>query len=150
MKTCSDPFLWKDTSDKAYPSETSKNELTINSVEASQTATANLTASAKMKTMPLPEISEPGKGEVNYASTWDEFPNGRFGDFKSPAFGTQWDPWNAGLGSALGISVCLLLVFMLAMAFKRGSSGQKLFRDGGVRRRWTTLRTSFCRIYIRK
>jgi methylenetetrahydrofolate reductase (NADPH) len=33
-----------------------------------------------------------GKGEVNAAATWDEFPNGRFGDFKSPAFGdlNQW------------------------------------------------------------
>ena len=33
-----------------------------------------------------------GKGEVNYAATWDEFPNGRFGDANSPAFGSQ-DLW---------------------------------------------------------
>ncbi|KAH9981738.1 methylenetetrahydrofolate reduct [Russula compacta] len=33
-----------------------------------------------------------GKGEANYAATWDEFPNGRFGDVNSPAFGSQ-DPW---------------------------------------------------------
>ncbi|KAF8077711.1 methylenetetrahydrofolate reductase-domain-containing protein [Lyophyllum atratum] len=32
------------------------------------------------------------RGELNNAATWDEFPNGRFGDFKSPAFGNQ-DPW---------------------------------------------------------
>ena len=38
--------------------------------------------------------SGPGKGEVNNAATWDEFPNGRFGDFKSPAFGAQ-DPWGS-------------------------------------------------------
>jgi len=35
---------------------------------------------------------EPGRGEVNNAATWDDFPNGRFGDYKSPAFGTQ-DQW---------------------------------------------------------
>ncbi|KAH9993822.1 MTHFR-domain-containing protein [Russula vinacea] len=31
-------------------------------------------------------------GEVNYSATWDEFPNGRFGDANSPAFGSQ-DLW---------------------------------------------------------
>lgn len=41
---------------------------------------------------------------MNNASTWDEFPNGRFGDFKSPAFGMQSDPWNVGLA----ISVCIV------------------------------------------
>lgn len=35
---------------------------------------------------------EVGRGEVNNASTWDEFPNGRFGDINSPAFGSQ-DLW---------------------------------------------------------
>lgn len=35
-----------------------------------------------------------GRGEVNNASTWDEFPNGRFGDFKSPAYGDQ-DQWGS-------------------------------------------------------
>jgi methylenetetrahydrofolate reductase (NADPH) len=33
-----------------------------------------------------------GRGEVNYSATWDEFPNGRFGDANSPAFGSQ-DLW---------------------------------------------------------
>ncbi|KAI0042689.1 methylenetetrahydrofolate reduct [Auriscalpium vulgare] len=33
-----------------------------------------------------------GKGEANNAATWDEFPNGRFGDVNSPAFGSQ-DMW---------------------------------------------------------
>ncbi|KAF8333404.1 methylenetetrahydrofolate reductase-domain-containing protein [Amanita rubescens] len=32
---------------------------------------------------------EVGRGELNNAATWDEFPNGRFGDFKSPAYGNQ-------------------------------------------------------------
>ncbi|KAF9265689.1 MTHFR-domain-containing protein [Marasmius fiardii PR-910] len=35
---------------------------------------------------------EAGSGELNNADSWDDFPNGRFGDFKSPAFGVQ-DPW---------------------------------------------------------
>ncbi|KAK1218862.1 methylenetetrahydrofolate reductase 1 [Marasmius sp. AFHP31] len=42
---------------------------------------------------------EAGSGELNNADTWDDFPNGRFGDFKSPAFGEQ-DPW----GNALAIT----------------------------------------------
>ncbi|KDQ61166.1 hypothetical protein JAAARDRAFT_55867 [Jaapia argillacea MUCL 33604] len=44
-----------------------------------------------------------GRGEVNNASSWDEFPNGRFGDFKSPAFGdvNQWG------GSAVSRNVAL-------------------------------------------
>ncbi|KZT39245.1 methylenetetrahydrofolate reduct [Sistotremastrum suecicum HHB10207 ss-3] len=37
---------------------------------------------------------EVGKGELNSEATWDEFPNGRFGDAKSPAFGIGQDPWN--------------------------------------------------------
>jgi len=36
--------------------------------------------------------TEAGRGELNDAASWDDFPNGRFGDFKSPAFGNQ-DPW---------------------------------------------------------
>ncbi|KAK0211066.1 methylenetetrahydrofolate reductase-domain-containing protein [Desarmillaria ectypa] len=35
---------------------------------------------------------EAGSGELNNAATWDDFPNGRFGDFKSPAYGDQ-DPY---------------------------------------------------------
>lgn len=38
-----------------------------------------------------------GKGELTSATAWDEFPNGRFGDSKSPAFGLN-DLWDAGLG----------------------------------------------------
>jgi len=41
----------------------------------------------------LPQ-QEAGKGELNNASSWDDFPNGRFGDFKSPAFGEP-NPWGA-------------------------------------------------------
>lgn len=52
---------------------------------------------------PLDEGSV-GRGELNYAATWDEFPNGRFGDFKSPAYGVQ-DLWDGGLA----IKVCYSL-----------------------------------------
>lgn len=82
------------------PQDTSGN-FTINPADAFQTATD------KLATKPLPDIQEPGKGEVNNASTWDEFPNGRFGDYKSPAFGLQSDPWNSGVGNSLAISVCI-------------------------------------------
>ncbi|KXN92244.1 Methylenetetrahydrofolate reductase 2 [Leucoagaricus sp. SymC.cos] len=42
---------------------------------------------------------EAGRGELNNAASWDDFPNGRFGDFKSPAFGAQ-DPWgNSGINA---------------------------------------------------
>lgn len=47
---------------------------------------------------------EPGRGEVNNAATWDDFPNGRFGDYKSPAFGDQ-DQWG-GIGFSVG-NICL-------------------------------------------
>lgn len=45
-----------------------------------------------------------GRGEVNNAATWDEFPNGRFGDYKSPAFGDQ-DQWG---GSRLSVRLYCL------------------------------------------
>ncbi|PVF94840.1 methylenetetrahydrofolate reduct [Serendipita vermifera] len=38
-----------------------------------------------------------GKGELTSLDAWDEFPNGRFGDSKSPAFGTN-DLWDNGIG----------------------------------------------------
>ncbi|KIK69737.1 hypothetical protein GYMLUDRAFT_79816 [Collybiopsis luxurians FD-317 M1] len=39
-----------------------------------------------------PTETEVGSGELNKADSWDDFPNGRWGDFKSPAYGVQ-DPW---------------------------------------------------------
>ena len=56
-----------------------------------------------------------GKGEANYAATWDEFPNGRFGDVNSPAFGSQ-DLWGgfgrivSATGSARHRSNCKSLI----------------------------------------
>lgn len=54
-------------------------------------STATNAASLGLASLPISE-GEAGRGELNNAASWDDFPNGRFGDFKSPAFGNQ-DPW---------------------------------------------------------
>ncbi|KAG9318613.1 methylenetetrahydrofolate reductase-domain-containing protein [Chiua virens] len=61
---------------------------------------ATTTAANALTSKPTLEVDPPGRGELNNAATWDEFPNGRFGDYKSPAFGAQ-DQWG-GLGINLG------------------------------------------------
>ncbi|KAI0345246.1 MTHFR-domain-containing protein [Trametopsis cervina] len=53
--------------------------------------TATGVATGQLAVAPTRE-TEPGKGELNNAATWDDFPNGRFGDFKSPAYGDP-NPW---------------------------------------------------------
>lgn len=58
--------------------------------------TATTTAAVALTFRPTVECEPPGRGELNNAATWDDFPNGRFGDYKSPAFGAQ-DQWG-GLG----------------------------------------------------
>ena len=51
----------------------------------------------------LPQVEgENSRPETDPAALWDEFPNGRFGDYKSPAFGEQ------GRWGGSGISVSLL------------------------------------------
>lgn len=49
-------------------------------------------ASAGLTSFPNASSHEAGRGELNAAASWDDFPNGRFGDFKSPAWGDQ-GPW---------------------------------------------------------
>jgi len=66
--------------------------------DATVSATTSLTAPK-----PPSEGGSVGRGEI-HAATWDEFPNGRFGDFKSPAYGMQ-DLWDASSG--LGVKVHL-------------------------------------------
>ncbi|KAK7044270.1 methylenetetrahydrofolate reductase 1 [Paramarasmius palmivorus] len=44
--------------------------------------------------------NEVGSGELNNADSWDDFPNGRFGDFKSPA-------WAIGEGDLWGNKVAI-------------------------------------------
>ncbi|TFK30211.1 methylenetetrahydrofolate reduct [Coprinopsis marcescibilis] len=57
---------------------------------------SSATNSATLGLGTIPALAEAGRGELNNAASWDDFPNGRFGDFKSPAYGNQ-DPWG-GLG----------------------------------------------------
>ncbi|KZP21165.1 methylenetetrahydrofolate reduct, partial [Athelia psychrophila] len=58
---------------------------------------ATLSAKSGLANLP-PTDSEAGRGELNNAASWDDFPNGRFGDYKSPAFGNQ------GLWGGVGIT----------------------------------------------
>lgn len=53
--------------------------------KATDSATNGLAVIANSET-------EAGKGELNNAASWDDFPNGRFGDYKSPAYGEP-NPW---------------------------------------------------------
>ncbi|KAI6109683.1 methylenetetrahydrofolate reductase-domain-containing protein [Pisolithus sp. B1] len=62
-------------------------------------ATATTNAAAALTSKTTVEVEPPGRGELNNAATWDDFPNGRFGDYKSPAFGVQ-DQWG---GLALSV-----------------------------------------------
>jgi len=62
-----------------------QNKLIAESPGATSSATTGLGAHVS-------KDGDTGKGEANYAATWDEFPNGRFGDVNSPAFGSQ-DLW---------------------------------------------------------
>jgi methylenetetrahydrofolate reductase (NADPH) len=78
---------------KDLPAPLGESGLLITPTSAASTATSGLVSlTNKSKT-------EQGKGELNNAATWDDFPNGRFGDFKSPAFGNQ-DPWG---GSGIAV-----------------------------------------------
>lgn len=66
------------------------------------------TKEAKVGLASLPTMDgEAGSGELNNAASWDDFPNGRFGDFKSPAYGNQ-DPWG-NVASIVSIQHCILL-----------------------------------------
>ncbi|KAF7980152.1 hypothetical protein HWV62_39605 [Athelia sp. TMB] len=58
---------------------------------------ATLSAKTGLANLPATE-TEAGRGELNNAASWDDFPNGRFGDYKSPAFGNQ------GLWGGTGIT----------------------------------------------
>ncbi|KAL1944800.1 hypothetical protein VTO73DRAFT_3230 [Trametes versicolor] len=62
-------------------------ERTVTPHTAADRATKELTSAPQAET-------EAGKGELNAAADWDDFPNGRFGDFKSPAYGDT-DRWGS-------------------------------------------------------
>lgn len=86
----------QDISGANTPTFDRQSDMVITPHKAADTVTSNLAAghSADGTT------TEAGKGELNHAATWDDFPNGRFGDFKSPAFG-ELNPWGTST-----ISVC--------------------------------------------
>ncbi|KZT09600.1 methylenetetrahydrofolate reduct [Laetiporus sulphureus 93-53] len=67
-------------------------ELVVTPHNATDTAAKELAVSS-----PGPD-GEAGKGELNNAASWDDFPNGRFGDFKSPAYG-ETDLWGSSIMS---------------------------------------------------
>ncbi|KAJ7928632.1 methylenetetrahydrofolate reductase-domain-containing protein [Mycena leptocephala] len=67
-----------------------ENELTVTPSSATSTATLGLAN--------IPPL--------NNAATWDDFPNGRFGDFKSPAFGSSGLWGGPAIGHAEIISQC--------------------------------------------
>ncbi|KAH8826908.1 methylenetetrahydrofolate reductase-domain-containing protein [Flagelloscypha sp. PMI_526] len=67
------------------PKSTDDSELLITAASAVNEATTSLTG--------IVSNDLDGRStEPSQASTWDDFPNGRFGDFKSPAFGNL-GPW---------------------------------------------------------
>ncbi|KAJ6618807.1 methylenetetrahydrofolate reduct [Mycena sp. CBHHK59/15] len=76
-----------------------QSELTVTPSSAATSATIGLAN--------IPAVEgEAGRGELNNEATWDDFPNGRFGDFKSPAFGNN-GPWGGpGIGNAEVIAQC--------------------------------------------
>jgi hypothetical protein len=59
---------------------------------------------------------------------WDDFPNGRFGDAKSPAFGVV-DPWDGG---GLGVPVGFFPTLNKTMATDTAESLMRRLPNGGV------------------
>lgn len=59
----------------------------------------NIKHSSKTKEDPVAEAAaiSDGHGAKGREATWDEFPNGRFGDSRSPAYG-ELDGWGVSLG----------------------------------------------------
>jgi len=68
----------------------------ITPAEASFTASTSFDKNKHNVNLPTGSNNQAGDGAFN-CTTWDEFPNGRFGDVKSPAFG-QTNLWDSGLG----------------------------------------------------
>jgi len=82
----------KDAPDK--PAPMGDPDLVVTATAATYDATQSLASSTVTD-------GGAGRGELKNAASWDDFPNGRFGDFKSPAFGAE-DLWgNSGLAVRL-------------------------------------------------
>ena len=80
--------------DSSASPQTPQSDFLITPINATNNAARGLAS------LPVTD-GEVGRGELNDAATWDDFPNGRFGDFKSPAYG------NESLWGGPAISVCL-------------------------------------------
>ncbi|EIN07214.1 MTHFR-domain-containing protein [Punctularia strigosozonata HHB-11173 SS5] len=81
--------LIADTPGDAVHTNSVDSELLVTPITAAHSVTSGLSSAPAAD-------RELGSGEINSATTWDEFPNGRFGDFKSPAFGNQ-DQWGGSV-----------------------------------------------------
>lgn len=85
-------------------------QVAISPEHASKVAVSNL--SNPPASLSVPQSSEDDGSSTTdlggVSSTWDEFPNGRFGDPTSPAYGVgsgdQWDPGAGGLGVSVSFS----------------------------------------------
>ncbi|KAG9044231.1 hypothetical protein FS837_008589 [Tulasnella sp. UAMH 9824] len=80
-------------------------QVAISPEHASKVAVTALSNPPASLSVPQSSGQEDGSTTTDIAgvsSTWDEFPNGRFGDPSSPAYGVgsgdQWDPGAGGLG----------------------------------------------------
>lgn len=76
-------------------------EVLISPIDASTSAVSTLLHPPSSPV--LAPDNDPARPEgTGPGTTWDEFPNGRFGDATSPAYGVgsgdQWDPGAGGLG----------------------------------------------------
>jgi len=109
-------------------------DLVIDPTTATNTATNALTFKQTLD-------PDPGRGELNNAATWDDFPNGRFGDYKSPAFGAR-DQWG---GSGLCVRIVFLLSQTSVLIF---CSSMKVSVNGVTPKVVMTLPRSSCATFI--
>lgn len=72
---------------------------------------------AERPTTPVNDEKDTAIVESTNASAWDDFPNGRFGDSTSPAYGAL-DSWaTSGLGVTVSIVSLSLLSFQTSTSF---------------------------------
>lgn len=114
---------------------TNSSDLVIDPTTATNTATSALTFKQTLD-------PDPGRGELNNAATWDDFPNGRFGDYKSPAFGAQ-DQWGGS-----GLSVRIVFLPCLTTVLTDFCSSMKVLVNGAIPKVLMTLLRSFCATFI--
>lgn len=97
--------------------DTISNDLMVGAKTATTDAAASLASISKTE-------GEAGAGELNNAASWDDFPNGRFGDFKSPAYGNR-DPW----GNLTHIVGCPFSNACIRLNFTQGAQSPRQPKD---------------------